>query len=115
VSRQKALTFQTRDIADSGGLPHQTAYPSSKDFGWVDFLVQLLFTEVVVTLFIQTYLETAFLIGTSQFRHIAKLLCLIILLLCQVFRQRWYSLDSTPASVKAVCYYIRIKQQIESN
>jgi hypothetical protein len=32
------LTFQTRDIADNGGLPHQTAYPSSKDFGWMFFL-----------------------------------------------------------------------------
>jgi hypothetical protein len=38
VSRQKALTFQTRDLAASGGLPHQTAYPSSKDFGWMAFL-----------------------------------------------------------------------------
>jgi hypothetical protein len=35
VSRQKALTFQTRVIAGSGGLPHQTAYPSSKNFGWM--------------------------------------------------------------------------------
>jgi hypothetical protein len=38
VSRQKALTFQTRNTAASGGLPHQTAYPSSKDFGWMVFL-----------------------------------------------------------------------------
>jgi hypothetical protein len=38
VSRQKALTFQTRDIAASGGLPHQSAYPSSKEFGWMVFL-----------------------------------------------------------------------------
>jgi hypothetical protein len=38
VSRQKASTFQTRDIPISGGLSHQTAYPSSKDFGWMVFL-----------------------------------------------------------------------------
>jgi hypothetical protein len=38
VSRQKALIFQTKDIAASGGFPHQTAYPSSKDFGWMVFL-----------------------------------------------------------------------------
>jgi hypothetical protein len=34
----EGLDFQTRDIAGSGGLPHQTAYPSSKDFGWMVFL-----------------------------------------------------------------------------
>jgi hypothetical protein len=28
--------FQTR--AGNGGLPHQTAYPSYKDFGWMVFL-----------------------------------------------------------------------------
>jgi hypothetical protein len=32
VSRQKALNFQTRDIAYSGELPNQTAYLSPKDF-----------------------------------------------------------------------------------
>jgi hypothetical protein len=38
VSLQKAFTFQTRDIADSGGLPHQTDYHSSEDFGCMIFL-----------------------------------------------------------------------------
>jgi hypothetical protein len=38
LSRQKAWTFQTRDIAGYGGLPHKTAYPSYKDFGWMVFL-----------------------------------------------------------------------------
>jgi hypothetical protein len=33
-----ALTFQSRGIAVCGGLSHQTAYPSSKVFGWMVFL-----------------------------------------------------------------------------
>jgi hypothetical protein len=38
ASQQTVLTFQARGIAGSGGLPHQRAYPSSKDVGWIVFL-----------------------------------------------------------------------------
>jgi hypothetical protein len=34
----EGLDFQTRVIAGNGGLPHQKAYPSYKDFGWMVFL-----------------------------------------------------------------------------
>jgi hypothetical protein len=37
-SWRRALAFQTRDIATSGGLPRQRACPYQKDFGWMAFL-----------------------------------------------------------------------------